>query len=291
LRHRPSLGTDHAGSLDRFRAAGIAPEVRERTEGPPRLGNNPRMPEVNLQWTVLPHGKLHEIDPDILTVTGYIRLPFTRLPRRMTVARLAGGRLVIFSAIALDEPGMRALEAFGRPAYLVVPSDKHRLDAKAWKDRYPALQVVAPAGSRKKVEEVVPVDLTEARFEDPNVQFVTVPGTGRHEAALVIRTPDGVTLVLNDLVGNIRDSSGLGGWFLRLMNFAGDEPHIPRPVKWTMLDDPAALRAQLLEWAELPKLRRILVSHGEPIDFQPAEALRDLAQSLARNRPGQTSPA
>jgi hypothetical protein len=69
------------------------------------------------------------------------------------------------------------------------------------------------------------------------------------------------------------------------MQFAGEEPQVPRPVKWTMVEDKAALRTQFLEWAALPNLKRILVSHGEPIDFQPAEALRDLAQSLAPERP------
>jgi len=233
------------------------------------------------QWKVLPHGKLVEIDPGILTVTGRIHMPFTNLPRRMTIARLADGRLVVFSAIALDTNNMRYLESYGTPAFLVVPSDKHRMDAKIWKVRYPAIQVVAPEGSRKKVEDVVHVDTSAPQFGDPAVQFITVPGTGRHEAALLIHTENGVTLVLNDLVGNIRNSTGFGGWFLRKTNFAGDEPQIPRPVKWTLVDDKAALRAQFLQWAELPTLKRILVSHGDTIDYQPAEALRDLAQSLA----------
>lgn len=243
------------------------------------------MPKAHQQWKVLPHGRLSELDPNILSVTGNIHMPLTDLPRRMTVARLPGGRLVVFSAIALDEPGMQVLESYGQPAFLVVPSDKHRLDAKIWKDRYPALQVVTPEGSRKKVEEVVSVDTTAPQFGDPSVQFVTVPGTGRHEAALLIHTTNGTTLVLNDLVGNIRNMTGFGGWFLRRMKFAGEEPQVPRPVQWTMVEDKAALRAQFLEWAELPGLKRILVSHGEPIDFQPAEALRDLAQSLAPERP------
>jgi len=242
------------------------------------------MPHVHQQWKVLPHGKLFEIDQNILTVTGDIHMPLVDLPRRMTVARIAGKRLVVFSAIALDEPGMKMLEDYGWPAFLVVPSDKHRMDAKIWKDRYPAMQVVAPEGSRKKVEDIVHVDLTEPRFEDSNVEFVTVPGTGRHEAALVIHTPNGTTLVLNDLVGNIRNSAGFGGWFLRKTNFAGEEPQVPRPVKWTMVDDKEALRAQFLRWAELPKLRRILVAHGDPIEDEPAEVLRDLAQSLAPER-------
>ena len=233
------------------------------------------------QWKVLPHGKLTEVDDNILTVTGKLHMPLTDLPRRMTVARLSDARLVIFSAIALDDGAMRELETYGRPAYLIVPNDHHRLDARAWKERYPSLQVVAPAGARAKVEQVVHVDTSEPHFGDPNVQFVTVPGTRGHEAALVIRTPNGTTLVLNDLVGNIRDQSGFGGWLLRVMGFAGDEPHIPRPVKLVLIEDKDALRIQLLAWAELESLKRILVSHGSPIEDHPRRALRDLANSLA----------
>ena len=232
------------------------------------------------QWKVLPHGELTEVDENILTVIGNIHMPLTELPRRMTVVRLNASRLVIYSAIALDENEMRTIENFGRPAFLVVPSDKHRLDAKIWKDRYPAMQVITPAGARAKVEEVVHVDTTAPSFDDPNVEFVTVAGTREHESALVIRTPNGTTLVLNDLVGNIRDSSGFGGSFLRLMKFAGDQPHIPRPVKWTMIADKDALRRQLLQWAELDSLKRILVSHGSPIEDHPAWRLRNLAGSL-----------
>jgi len=87
------------------------------------------------EWTVLPHGKLSRVDDDLLSVTGEIHMPLGDIPRRMTVARLNDGRLVIFSAIALDEGEMRQLEAFGTPAYLIVPSDIHRMDAKIWKDR------------------------------------------------------------------------------------------------------------------------------------------------------------
>jgi hypothetical protein len=238
------------------------------------------MPKTLQRWTVLPHGKLTDVDDNILTVVGEIHMPLTDLPRRMTVVRLADGRLVIFSAIALHEDEMRQLEDYGRPGFLVVPNDHHRLDAKIWKDRYPDLVVVAPEGSRKKVEDAVPVDTTAPRFDDPNVAFVTVPGTGGHEAALVVQTPRGTTLVLNDIVGNIRDASGFGGWFLRMMGFAGDEPHIPTPVKLAMVDDKEALRTQLLKWAAIEPLARILVSHGAPIEERPNQVLRQLAATL-----------
>jgi hypothetical protein len=233
------------------------------------------------QWKVLPHGRLSEIDAGILTVTGDIRMPMMSLPRRMTVVRLNGSRLIVFSAIALNEDEMTKLEAYGRPAFLIVPSDKHRLDAKPWKNRYPAMQVIAPEGARAKVEDVVAVDTVAPQFDDPNVQFVAVPGTRGHEAALVVRTPSGTTLVLNDLVGNIRSEPGSRGWLLQLAGFAGKEAQIPRVVKMVMIKDANALRAQLMQWSEIESLKRILVSHGLPIEENPRQTLRDLASSLA----------
>jgi hypothetical protein len=232
------------------------------------------------QWTVLPHGKVAQIDDNILTVIGKIHMPLMDLPRRMTVVRLNDSRLVVFSAVALDDDEMAALESFGRPAFLIVPSDKHRLDAKIWKDRYPAMQVVAPEGARAKVEEVVPVDTVAPRFGDPNVQFVAVPGTRGREAALVVRTPKGTTLVLNDIVGNIRDATGFGGWLLQIAGFAGEKAQIPKVVKLAMIEDTNALRTQLLQWAEIESLKCILVAHGSPIEGDPREVLRDLAGSL-----------
>ena len=242
------------------------------------------MKKAHESWKVLPHGKLSAIEENILTVTGTIEMPLTDLPRRMTIARLNDGRLIVFSAIALSEGSMQKIDEYGKPAFLVVPNDKHRLDAAIWKARYPRMLVVAPQGAARKVAEVVPVDLSEPRFDDPNVQLVTVPGTARHEYALLIDTPNGTTLVLNDLVGNIRNASGFGGWFLKMMKFAGDAPQIPLPAKWAMVKDEAALRAQLMKWSELPTLRRILVSHGDIIDFKPGEALRDLARTLKHER-------
>jgi hypothetical protein len=48
-----------------------------------------------------------------------------------------------------------------------------------------------------------------------------------------------------------------------------------------MIKDANALRAQLTQWAEIESLKRILVSHGSPIEENPRQTLRDLASSLA----------
>src|SRR5436309_3304062 len=97
---------------------------------------------------------------------------------------------------------------------------------------------------------------------------------------LVVRTASGTTLVLNDLVGNIRSTPDVGNWLLRLAGFAGPGAQIPKLVKLAMVRDADALRDQLLQWAEYESPRRILVSHGDPIETNAPRTLRELARSL-----------
>jgi hypothetical protein len=234
------------------------------------------------EWTVLPHGKLTALEDNLLSVTGVMRMPpMGDVDRRMTVVRLSDGRLVVYSAIALDEAEMSVLERFGAPAYLIVPSDLHRMDVKIWKNRYPALKVVAPAGARAKVARIIPVDATSVDFGDPAVRFVTVPGTGEREAALLVETGSGTTLVLNDLIFNMANRPGVSGWAFKAIGLTGDRPHIAAPVRMRQVKDRDALRAQLERWSHLPSLKRVIVAHGEIIANDAAQVLGRIAKDLA----------
>lgn len=227
-------------------------------------------------WTVLPHGQLTQINERILTVVGELKMPLLRLPRRMTAVRLASGDLVIFSAIALEDHEMAELEKFGTPKFLIVPSVMHRLDAPAYADRYPDVTVVAPRAGADKIREVVPVDSSAPVFGDTGVRYIELAG----DSALEVDCADGMTLVVNDLIGDIHGESGIGGWLLRMMGFAGDEPHVPAPVKLLMGEHKRDVAQQFRRWAQNPNLRRIIVSHGDPIVSDPQSALRKLADSL-----------
>ncbi|HEX2877181.1 MAG TPA: hypothetical protein VHP33_38285 [Polyangiaceae bacterium] len=227
-------------------------------------------------WSVQPHRPLERVTPAIMTVTGDVRMPLTVLERRMTLVRLGDGRLVVYSAIALEEASMRELEEFGRPAFLVVPSHLHRNDALIWKLRYPSLVVVSPVGARSQVSEVVSVDTCAPDFGDESVRFVEVPGTAGREGALEVREQGGMTLVLNDIVGNLPRSAG---WVLRAMGFAAERPRVPRMVKRVLVKDRAALRSQLEYWSQQP-VDRILVSHGRPILVDARAVLRELATTV-----------
>ena len=247
------------------------------------------MPKPFKEWTVLPHGKLTRLDDNLLCVTGDLHMPLGDYPRRMTVVRLYDSRLAIYSAIALEDDEMRAIEDFGDPAYLIVPGDLHRMDAKIWKDRYPNMMVLAPAGIRERVEKVVPVDQTTVDFGDPGVLFVTVPGTEAHEAALVVRTASGTTLVVNNLIWNLDDRPGFGGWILGALGFTGTEPRIPPIVesKPSRIRTPCVAARRMGEHCQSEPDHRVAREDRRRRSFRRArsfgEGLGGIALERARN--------
>jgi hypothetical protein len=239
------------------------------------------MAKPHNEWTVLPHGKLKRLEHNLLSVTGTMNMPpMGKVQRRMTIVRLDDGRLIIYSAICLDEVEMNALESYGTPAFLIVPGDIHRMDAKPWRDRYPMLKVITPAGAREKVNEIVPIDATTVDFGDPAVHFMTMPGTGDKEAVLVIETAIGTTIVLNDLIFDLANRPGLSGWLFKAIGMTGDEPHIPLPVKLKEVEDKQAVSDQLDRWASMPNLQRVIISHGDIITATPGAVLHRISSEL-----------
>ena len=126
-------------------------------------------------WTVLPHSPLRQLEENLWWVEG--SLPNMPLKRVTTIVKMGSGDLVVHSALALDDPTRAAVEALGPLRYLVVPSGYHRLDAKAWKARYPEARVLCPVGSRRRVEQVVSVDGSYADLPaDPAVRLIPLEG-------------------------------------------------------------------------------------------------------------------
>jgi hypothetical protein len=234
------------------------------------------MPRPFDKWTVLPHGPIETIDDNILAVEGLLG----KFPRRMVVVRISGGRSIIHSGIALDEPEMARLESFGKPSFYIAPGAKHRMEAKPWKQRYPELVMVCPAGARKAVEEVVKVDTTAPDFGDPSVHYPPIEGTGQRECVLVIEGAQGTTLVLNDILFNVRKQPGIVGFVFGMLGVTGPEPKIAKILMRLLVKDKAALRAQLERWANMESLKRIVLSHGATIESDPRGTLRRIAATL-----------
>jgi hypothetical protein len=238
------------------------------------------MPKPSGIWQVLPHGLLTRLADTVYTVNGQLDTLLGETTRRMTVVRLVGRRLAIFGAIALREEEMEKLEALGKPTFLIAPAGTRRLDVDAWLTRYPRLQLVDPPEARSKLGDVAgwSGDLHELDLGDPRVSLTLVPGTRGHEFALLVKSSSGKSLVLNELIFNLPRARGYRATLMQLAGL-GPAPTIPPLVRLTRVRDKAALRDQLIAWAKLPGLERIVPCHGEPIE-RPREVLLQLARTL-----------
>jgi hypothetical protein len=235
------------------------------------------MPKAFSEWKVLPHGPIERLAENLWWVQGAV--PNMSLKRVMTIARLADGRLVIHNGIALSEPAMREIEAWGTPAYLLVPGPYHRLDAPAYKQRYPALRVLAPRGARRAVEQVLPVDGSYEDFHaDDSVRLEPLGGVNDAEGVMLVRSGDGVSIVLNDVLFNMdRKRDVLGFLFTTLMGSAPG-PRVSRLAKWALVKDKRALQQAFARFAELPDLQRVIVAHEKVASGAAARAALQQAQ-------------
>jgi hypothetical protein len=238
------------------------------------------MAKLNTVWTVQPHGDLVAVTDGILTVEGSIVMPLGRFPRRMTVLQLQEGGSAIWSPISLWEPEMARIEEWGPVRFLIVPNQGHRLDVRPWHERYPDARIIAPPDAREAVEKAAPVSATSDIVADSAISFGRVAGTKTDEFALTV-TRDGATLILNDILSNVRHPQGLGANIMaRLLGFGVKRPRTSWPVRRMFVSDPAVIAQQFRKWAAIPKLRRVIVSHGDIIDHAPQVALSRAADDF-----------
>jgi hypothetical protein len=200
----------------------------------------------------------------------------------MTVVRRADGSLLLHSPIALDAARQAELEALGPIAALVVPNAGHRLDAPAYKAKYPAAVVFCPRGGRSKVAEVVAVDGTYDDYnDDGSVRFETLDGVGEAEGAMLVRSSDGATVVLNDVVMNMDTKKDVVGYLFTTVMGSAPGPRVSRLARLLYVKDQPALRRHLERLAATPNLQRLIVAH-EKLTSGPdaASALRTAATYL-----------
>jgi hypothetical protein len=237
------------------------------------------MAAAHEEWKVLGHGAIEHLDDNLWRVEGQLEnMPLLRV---MTLVRLADGRLVIHNAIALGQEDMDKIEAWGEPAFLVVPNGYHRLDAPAFKRRYPTLKVVCPRAARDKVSRVVAVDLDYSEFPgDASVRMEHFDGCGEAEGLMIVRSGSGTTVVVNDAIFNMPHQRGLQGFVLRHVTKSTGGPTVSRIARWIVIKDAPAFRAHLERLADLPDLRRVIVSHHEVIDADVSRTLRRIAATM-----------
>ena len=71
---------------------------------------------------IYPYGAPEKLAEDVWLVRGNLSYP---LHRNMVIIRLPTGQLVLHSVIAMEEDGLKALEALGTPAYSIEHASCH----------------------------------------------------------------------------------------------------------------------------------------------------------------------
>ncbi len=203
---------------------------------------------------MLPYKPLERVTENLWVVKAKLG----SIERTMSVVRMQNGDLVIHNAIALNDADMVAIEAWGKPAVLVVPNGFHRQDAWIYKQRYPKLTVIAPAGQRKKVEKCIAVDGSYADApRDDTVEIFHIEGAKDNEGMIKVHSEGGTALIANDMITN----ASVLKFPMNLM-IGRTGPEVPRFMRLFFIKDARACRSHLQALAQLPRLDRLVMMHG-----------------------------
>jgi hypothetical protein len=108
----------------------------------------------------------------------------------------------------------------------------------------------------------VPVDGSYLDYADDGVvRFEVLDGVGAAEGALIVRSTDGVTVVLNDVVMNMNTKRDVLGYLFTTVMGSAPGPRVSRLVRLLYVKDQPALRNHLERLAALPDLVRLVVAH------------------------------
>ena len=217
-------------------------------------------------WTVNPNKPIEKLDDRLWKVEGQLG----KVQRTMAIARLDDGRLLLHNAIALDEAGMAAIDAWGEVAAILIPNAFHRMDARIMAARYPKAKVYAPAGAAKDAAKATPVAGSYADCpQDARVRVRHLPGIGEREGVVEVEGSGGLSIVMNDMLVNIEKQKAPMEWFLGPTG----QVAIPRFARWLWARDKAALKADLQRIADAGPVR-LIPGHGVDLVGDVATQLR-----------------
>lgn len=192
----------------------------------------------------------------------------------MTVIRLAGGRLLLHSPVALD-PGLRAeLDAVGEVAYAVAPNRVHHLYAGGVAEAYPGARLwIGPGLEHKRPDLRYEALLGDESPEAWRGQVDQTFFRGRpYENEVTFFHRASRTLLLCDLAFNFGPRSA---WPTKLLmslmrSYGSFGPSKLDPL--LIRDREAARRSleRILAW----DFDRVIVAHGEVLERGGHEALR-----------------
>ena len=204
-------------------------------------------------------------------------------PTRMSVMRLSGGDLFIWSPIQLTDGLRAAVNALGRVRHIVAPNSLHHLFLPEWKRAYPGAKVYAPPGLREKRKDIdFDADLGNAASPDwaNDIDQLMMQGNLITTEVVFFHIKSG-TVLFTDLIQQI-PANLLSGWralVARLDLMSGPEPSVPRKFRLAFTDRRGA-RDSLRHIFAWPA-EKVLMAHGTPVEEDAEAFLRRVFGWLA----------
>lgn len=188
-------------------------------------------------------------------------------PTRMAVIRLSGGRLFIWSPVALSDELRTTIHALGEVRYLIAPSSLHHSFLDDWRRTYPKARLYAAPGLRQRRKDLTfDGDLEDAPAEvwSDEIDQVLVRGNLITTEVVFFHHRSG-TVLFTDLIQHF-SPTWFNGWraiVARLDLMSGPEPEVPRKFRNAFVNRRlarAALR-RILAWPA----QRVLMAHAAPV--------------------------
>lgn len=230
-------------------------------------------------WIVLPHEKIVKHESNLWTVEG--RLFDGGARRRMSIIRLSDGRLLIHSAVPLDEPSMKEIEAWGPIAFIVPPNAFHDMDVGPYSRRYPDAKVLCDPKIQKKIAKRARVDGTLSDLPTGlGVRVEPSAGTKNDEPCFIVESEGRTSLIFTDAMFNVPHFGGFVGFMMRVLGSTGG-PRVTRVFKLAAMKDKVAYREHLEKLTSVPNLARLVVAHGAVVENDIPGFMREVMRSLA----------
>lgn len=225
--------------------------------------------------------RLVQLAEDVFVAAGPERVAGLRIGTRMTVIRLADGRLLLHSPIPRDAALLGEIHALGPVAFLVAPNKVHHLWLGPWASAHPDATVYGAPGLRDKRRDLVfhreLGDAPPPDWADDLDQAFVAGAPYVNEVAFLHR--GSASLLLTDFAMNFPElpaGAGTRLW-LRAMGLAGGL-RCSRLVR-SLVRDRTAVRAcleRILAWP----FERVIVTHGQVLERDGPAALREAWRSL-----------
>lgn len=188
-------------------------------------------------------------------------------PTRAAIIRLSGGRLLVWSPVALSPALCAAVDALGEVRYLVAPNSLHHLFLAEWLRAYPAARLYAPPGLRGKRRDLT-FDAELGDTADPEwageLDQVAMRGNLITTEVVFFHVASR-TVLFADLIQHLAPGS-LAGWralVARLDLMTGPEPEVPRKFRTTFINRRSA-RASIQRVLAWPA-DKVVMAHAGPV--------------------------